>query len=231
MSLRIPFVLIVILMSGQVFSQSAPGTEKSPVEIKDEPRHHLKFENRLVRVWDALIPAGGATLWHIHSNDNVVITLNDAHVRVETVGGAPAEMQAKFGDVGFRKAPYVHRTMSIGSGPFHNMAIELLPFPDRSERPVMIADKPGWTPVVENERVVVYKISLAAAESTGMKPFAQGLEVMLTSSEIEISNKDAGKVERKKVNAGDVIWRANPGMQSIKNVGTAPLLAVDVELK
>jgi hypothetical protein len=123
-------LLILTLTDAAVFSQKAAcGTPGAPVELSNEPHHHLKFENEYVRVWDTMIPANDATLWHRHSNDNVVITLGDANVRVETVGTAPAESQPKFGDVGFRKASYVHRTMSIGTAPFHNMAIEILKSP------------------------------------------------------------------------------------------------------
>ena len=84
-------LLMLILMSKNIFSGSTPaGTQESPVELQNEPHHHLKFENKYVRVWDTLIPAQEATLWHIHSHNNVVLTLGDANVRVETVGADPA---------------------------------------------------------------------------------------------------------------------------------------------
>src|SRR5262245_34227730 len=94
-------------------SQSpAAGTAESPVEISGEHHHHFKFEDEFVRVWDVTVPAGDATLWHIHRNDNVVITLGDASLRIETVGGAPAESQWKFSEVRFGKATYIHRAIN-----------------------------------------------------------------------------------------------------------------------
>ncbi len=50
-----------------VFSQS--NSPQSPVEIGGEPRHHPKFENEFVRIWDVTVPAGDATLWHVHRNE------------------------------------------------------------------------------------------------------------------------------------------------------------------
>ena len=224
--------LIFIMLSVNTFSQSSPpGTEKSPVEIQNEPRHHLKFENKFVRIWDALIPAGGATLWHIHSKDNVVLTLSDAHVRIETVGAAPVETQAKAGDVAFRKAPYVHRTMSIGATPFHNIAIEILASHNSGNSSQTKAET-GQTAVIDNERVRVYKISIGPGESTGMQTLpAASLQVALTPGRIETVKKDESKPVQKSISAGDLTWRENDVTRSIKNVGTTRFEAVDIELK
>ncbi len=96
-----------------VFSQS--NSPQSPVEIGGEPRHHPKFENEFVRIWDVTVPAGDATLWHVHRNDNVVVTLGGATLRIENMSSATVEGEWKFGDVRFSKATYVHRAMNIGT--------------------------------------------------------------------------------------------------------------------
>jgi hypothetical protein len=220
-------MLMLILVSANIFSDSMPmGTQESPVELQNEPHHHLKFENKYVRVWDTLIPAHEATLWHVHSHNNVVLTLGDANVRVETVGADPAESQPKLGDVGFRKAPYTHRTMSVGETPFHNMAIEILALPNAVESPV----EEGRNPLIDNEQVRIYRISLAPGESTGMQtdPLS-GLLVAITSAEVETQEK--GKPESTSFHAADVRWRDKALTYSIKNVGTTRFEAVDIELK
>src|SRR5260370_30048990 len=143
-SLLVAFALIPI----GVWSQS--NSPQSPVEISGEHHHHPKFENEFVRVWDVTVPAGDATLWHVHRNDNVVITIGDASLRIETVGAAPTESLWKFGEVRFGKATYVHRAMNIGGTPFHNLTIELLKSPP--ERKV-ISTQPEpipRAPVLEN---------------------------------------------------------------------------------
>ena len=226
------FLSILTLTVAAIFSQkAAPGSAQSPVELSNEPHHHLKYENGYVRVWDTLIPPGESTLWHRHENDNVVITLGDASIRVETVGAAPVESQVKFGDVGFRKATYVHRTMSVGDTPFHNMAIEILKLPT-SDSLAKVKQQIGREPVIDNDRVRVYKLSLAPGESTGMHThLLPGLGIMLAPAEIEFETQGKDTLERIKVDIGDVRWRPGAVTHSVKNVGKTRFEAVDIELK
>ena len=222
-------LLMLILMSTNIFPGSTPtGTQESPVELQNEPHHHLKFENKYVRVWDTLIPAHEATLWHIHSHNNVVLTLGDASVRVETVGVDPTESQPKLGDVGFRKAPYTHRTMSVGATPFHNMAIEILALPHGQENPV----EEGRKPLIDNEQVRIYRISLAPGESTGMQTdLLPGLLVAMTSGDLESMENDKAETNSISLAAADVQWRDGTITRSIKNAGKSRFEAVDIELK
>ena len=70
-------IVTLLLIPIAVISQS--NSSQNPVEIKGEPRHHPKFENEFVRIWDVTVPGGDATLWHAHRNDNVVVTLAPAN--------------------------------------------------------------------------------------------------------------------------------------------------------
>src|SRR5438128_12456959 len=115
-NLSLLMLLLPIAIAPIAVSQS--NSPQSPVEISGEPRHHPKFENEFVRIWDVTVPAGDATLWHAHRNDNVVVTLAGASLRIETVGATTAEVEWNFGDVKFGKATYVHRAMNMGTTPF-----------------------------------------------------------------------------------------------------------------
>jgi quercetin dioxygenase-like cupin family protein len=226
LTLLLAFVLTPI---GTLSQSNSP---QSPVEISGEPRHHPKFENELVRIWDVTVPAGDATLWHAHRNDNVVVTLGGASLRLETVGAAPAEVQWKFGDVRFGKATYVHRAMNVGTTPFHNLTIELLKSPLGLPQLSKLKESISRTPVLENERVRVYKLSLAPGESTTMHThFLPGLGISITPGTIQVTTEGKDKPERVKVPAGDVRWRSGPVLHSIKNVGKMRFEAVDIELK
>jgi len=208
------------------------GSAESPVEISGEPRHHPKFENEFVRIWDVTVPAGDATLWHAHRNDNVVVTLGGASLRIETVGAAPAEVEWNFGDVKFGKATYVHRAMNVGTTPFHNLTIELLRSPPLSGILANTKEEIARPPILENERVRVYKLSLAPGESTTTHThFLPGLGISITPGTIQVTTKGKDKPERVKVPAGDVRWRSGPVIHSIKNVGKTRFEAVDIELK
>jgi N-acyl-D-amino-acid deacylase len=208
------------------------GAADSPVEINGEPRHHPKFENEFVRIWDVTVPAGDATLWHAHRNDNVVVTLGGASLRIETVGAAPAELRWNFGDVTFGKATYVHRAMNVGTTPFHNLTIELLKAPIRSPAETKLKEPITRAPAFENERVRAYRLTLEPGQSTPMHThlFA-GLAVAITAGEIEVITEGKTKPDRLKLPLGDVRWRSGTVTHSIKNVGKTRFEAVDIELK
>ena len=213
-------------------TRSQSNSPQSPVEISGEPRHHPKLENEFVRVLDVTVPAGDATLWHVHRKDNVVVTLGGASLRLEKVGAPTVEVLWKVGDVNFGKATYIHRAINIGSTPFHNLTIELLKSPPLSGILANTKEDIARPPILENERVRVYKLSLAPGEAiTTHTHFLPGLGISITPGTIQVTTKGKDKPERVKVPAGDVRWRSGPVTHSIKNVGKRRFEAVDIELK
>src|SRR5437870_6155449 len=183
-SLALIMLLAATLIPTGTLSQST--SPQAPVEIKGEPRDHRKLENEFVRVWDVTLPAGDTTLWHIHRNDNVVVTLGEARLRIETAGAAPGESLWKFGEVRFGKATYVHRAMNVGATPFHNFTIELLKSPAGAASPSIPNEPIVRTPVLENERVRAFEVTLEPGQSTSMHTHVlPGLAIALTPGLIE----------------------------------------------
>ncbi len=228
-ALFLVLLLVLALIQTAVLSQS--NSPQSPVEISGEPRHHPKFENDFVRIWDVTVPAGDATLWHAHRNDNVVVTLAPAKLHIETLGRDPVDTEWKFGEVRFSKATYVHRAMNVGTTPFHNLTIELLKLPSGLPEP-----KPQYpivrVPVLENDRLRAYRVTLEPGQSTSLHTHTlPGLAIALTAGEIEVTTQGKDKPDRLALPAGDVRWRAGAVTHSITNVGKTRFEAVDIELK
>jgi len=102
-----------------------------PVPVDKEPHHHFVFQNQYVRVLDVLFPAGEASLFHTHSNDNVGIPVSGDKTQSQPAGGEWSEVQdVKPGAAGFRKArgqSYAHRVRSAGRLPFHVIDVEIFP--------------------------------------------------------------------------------------------------------
>lgn len=102
-----------------------------PVPVEKEPHHHFVFQNQYVRVLDVLFPAGEASLFHTHSNDNVGIPISGDKTQSQPYGGEWTEVQdVKPGAAGFRKArgqAYSHRVRSAGRLPFHVIDVEIFP--------------------------------------------------------------------------------------------------------
>jgi quercetin dioxygenase-like cupin family protein len=235
MKTRLTLWLVGLLLTSMTLSlpatkSSAPQKIKS-VEIKDERHHHLKFENQSVRVWETLLPAGEITLWHRHNFDNVAVTITDAKLGMEAPS-VPEVVQSetKMGDVAFRSASYVHRAVNLGPALYHNFLVEILKAPTAS--PITLKDESGRKPVFENERVRIYRVSLAPGETLPMHthPVA-GLALTLRSAEIAITTQGSDQIQQLKVTQGDVRWRADPVTHSITNAGKTRFEAVDVELK
>jgi quercetin dioxygenase-like cupin family protein len=222
--------LACALIADGTHSQSGTNSPDSPVEISGEPRHHPKFENEFVRVLDVTVPAGDATLWHVHRNDNVVVTLGGASLRLEKVGAPAVEVLWKPGDVNFGKATYTHRAINIGTTTFHNLTIELLRSPAVSSAD--LKEQSARQPILENDRVRVYRVALEPGQSTPMHTHSlPGVAVSLFTSEIEVTTKGKATPDRLTLPAGDVRWRAGAVTHSIKNVGQTVFVAVDIELK
>lgn len=220
-------LFIVVLIPVVVWSQS--NTPQSPVEISGEPRHHPKFENEFVRIWDVTVPANDATLWHAHRNDNAVVVFGDVNLRIETVGRDPVETQWKFGEVKFAKATYVHRAMNVGTTSFHNLTIELLKAPGPIKE---LPQETGREPVLENERLRAYRITLEPGQSTPIHTHpVPGLAINLTPAELEVTTQGKDKPDRFKLPLGESRWRAGSVTHSIKNVGKTRFEGVDIELK
>ena len=230
--MKLPSIILLLIALAliPVATLSQSNSPQSPVEISGEAHHHPKLENEFVRIWDVTVPAGDATLWHVHRNDNVVVTFADANLRLESATAAPAEAQWKFGEVRFAKATYTHRALNVGTTPFHNLTIELLKSPGPQEQ------SPKYpitrTPVLENERVRVFRVTLEPGQSTSMHTHVfAGLSIALTSGEIEITTEGKKQADKLSLPLGDVRWRAGAITHSIKNVGKTRFEAVDVELK
>jgi len=133
----VPFEIVEIeLKNAPAASVSVPAPSGSagltePVPVEKEPHHHFVFQNQYVRVLDVLFPAGEASLFHTHSNDNIGIPISGDKTQSQPAGGEWSEVQdGKPGAAGFRKArgqAYTHRVRSAGKLPFHVIDVEVFP--------------------------------------------------------------------------------------------------------
>ena len=203
---------------------------QSYVPVGAEPHHHLKFENRYVRVFDVLVPAGDATLFHLHPNDYVFVTISGANLKAQIMGRQPTDLNLKTGDVRFSKAPLTHRVVNVGQTPFRNLTVEILSSPGSATAPGPPENVTGYTPVLENERVRVYRLILEPGQSTGAyKRQLSGLSVTVSSGKIMVES--AGRKHTTEFEAEDFRWHTGAATQAFTNVGTSRFEAVEIEWK
>lgn len=211
----------------------APATAQAPVSIEKEPRHHLEFQNRYVRLFSVRIAPGDTTLFHTHVNDNVGVKLTDAELTDLVPGGSLEKVSVNQGAVGFGHypTPLTHSVSNVGSTPFHNMLVEILPsesVPPTSPSP---ADVAGHSLEMENERVRILRLVLAPGQSTEEHSHALPcLGVVLTEGRIAV-DLPGTKTETVTFKPGDYRWHEGGKRHSFRNVGSNTFEAVEIELK
>jgi hypothetical protein len=159
-----------------------------------------------VRVIDATFPAGYVTLNHRHDIDNVAVTIS--------TGRDDAESANRVGRAGFSKGGYAHSVTNSGPGVMRFIDVEIL----KSDRPASPAMQlPNHTLELENDRVRIYRVKLAAGESLASHTHNAGwLEVTVSGG--------AGP--------GAYLWRDASAAGPLKvPAGAAPLEIVEIEPK
>jgi quercetin dioxygenase-like cupin family protein len=207
-----------------------PSTIQSPVPVTGEPRHHLKFENQFVRVFDVLVPPGDATLFHIHSNDYVFVTIGDALLINEVMGSEPADLILKNNEVRFTKGPFTHRVTNVAITPFRNITVEIMKTPGRAAASTPDTS-PGHSIVLDNDRVRVERLVLEPGQSTNMHTHGlSALSVFLSNSKILVESPGQ-KPETREYKRGEFRWRAAPVTHTLKNIGSTTFEAVGIDWK
>jgi quercetin dioxygenase-like cupin family protein len=205
-------------------------TVQSPVPVANEPRHHLKFENEYVRVFDVFVPAGDATLFHTHSNDYAFVTIGDVNLEAQVLGSEPVELNLNNGETRFTKGPITHRVTNSSTFRFRNITIEIL----RSPGPLGAGTpdtSPGHSIVLENDRVRIERLILEPGQSTNMHTHnLSALSVFVAAAKVLIESPGQ-KPETIEYKPGDFRWRAAPVTHSIKNIGSTRFEAVGIDWK
>ena len=205
-------------------------TVQSPVPVANEPRHHLKFENQYVRVFDVIVLPGDATLFHTHASDYVFVTIGDALLINEVTGAEPADLILKNDEVRFSKGPFTHRVTNVAITPFHNITVEILSTPGRAAASTPDTS-PGHSIVLDNDRVRVERLILEPGQSTNVHTHGlSALSVFLANSKVLVESPGK-KLETIEYKRGDFRWRDAPVTHSLKNIGATTFEAVGIDLK
>jgi quercetin dioxygenase-like cupin family protein len=222
---------MMLMIAAHLFLLSAsPSASPSPVPITAEPRHHLRFENAYVRVFDVEVAPGDQTLYHEHDHDYVFVTFGKSHVVSERADGASTELFLDDGETRFTPAPLVHRARNLAATPFHNLTVEILATPHAPPEPPLPA-MPGHSVLFENEKIRIDRQVLEPGQSTGMHRHAlTSLGICVDGGRIEYREPDGKSVTADLV-PGEFNWHGEPREHSLKNVGKSTFVAVEIEWK
>ncbi len=218
--------------NAQEAGATVQGATERPVWVRNEPKHHLLFENEDVRAYDVIVPSGEATLFHVHALDYVYVVLGDAKLESEVQGQQPADLPVTFGAARFTAGPITHRVKNVGTTPFHNITVELVR--PASATPAVLPAPPWNGPesvALENDRVRITRLVLEPGRTTATYTLpGRTLVVPLTSGSVRV--EVVGSAPRTlELKPGTAEWQADAVTEAIGNAGKSNIEIVRVELK
>ncbi len=197
-----------------------------------EPHHVVKLENRYVRVLDVTVPPYDGTLYHIHENPYVYVSIGPATLKAQVAGSDEiADLVLKDGEVRF--SPVVtHRVGNIGAIPFRNITIQIqdrdTTTPPTSGAPAKAA---GSTVAFENELIRVDRLQLGAGQSTGAHAHPRShLLVAVHAGSVRMESPDRPAVTMT-MEAGDFDWHTGGYTHTLTNAGGSSWDAIEVVWK
>jgi beta-alanine degradation protein BauB len=220
-----------IMLMAALFPAATVSLEaQAPVPVGEEPQHHVVFKNGYVRVIDAVFPPGYVSLFHTHSADNVPVTISGGKIRTELPGEQTTESEAVAGRAYFAKATYTHRISNIGATTVRFIDAEILAVPPNSAASSTDGALPGRKLESENDRVRIYRLTLAPGRSTASSMRTLGwLEVTVRGG--KIARSLGPERETVEVKPGDFLWHAPRTSYTVTNAGPSTYEAIEIEWK
>ena len=108
-----------------VISASAQ-TIKGAVLAKNEPHHHLAYEDAELRVLRVSVPAKDTTLLHEHGPDYFWVALGASEVVNARLGQPDAAIKSMDLSIHYTMGKFAHVARNPGSAQFNNITVELL---------------------------------------------------------------------------------------------------------
>jgi len=225
--------LVPLLALAATFPALPQAAAPASIPVEQAPYHVPAFHNELVTVLNVLIPPQRTSGYHRHSLDSVGVLLSDTD-RTGQVLGADATVTARRarGSANFTsysREPVVHTVTVTGDAPFHNIVVELMyPEPGRFMAGTRGAD---YAVILDNERVRVWRLALEPGQAAAaITQTAPGVRVVIEGGELVESAP--GKPDRAKApRSGDFFWQVAGETRAVRNVGTARIELVEIELK
>jgi hypothetical protein len=144
-----------------------------------------------------------------------------------TVTARRARGSANF--TGYSREPLVHTVAVTGDAPFHNIVVELMyPEPGRFTAGTRGND---YAVILDNERVRVWRLVLEPGQAAAaITQAAPGVRVVIDGG--ELSESAPGKPDRAKApRGGEFFWQDAGETRAVRNVGTARIELIEIELK
>jgi hypothetical protein len=207
-----------------------------PVPMEEAPYQVPAFHNEYVTVVWIDIPGKRTTDYHIHSHDMTCVVIDDypPEAYSQPLGGPPGKprrpARGEVSYVAYFGQPATHQAVNPGSLSMHSICAQLNS-PKAYGFTPRVRDVPGYTQVLDNERVRAWRLVLDPGQTApAITQDAPGLRVIVSGGEItEIA---PGKRDRGMMLRQDHFYWQDPGAKrQVRNIGTTRIELVEFEFK
>ncbi|MSO83615.1 MAG: hypothetical protein EXQ53_10030 [Acidobacteria bacterium] len=179
---------LLALILGVLASGAAAWGQSARVTMNEEPHHQRLTYIRHMRVFEATLSPGEATLDHAHDHDVATLALGDMMSRLRRVGedwSAPRMRALGSAEATtYTGVPAVHRAENVGAAPYRMLVVENLRDGGWSTPPPLGA--PGTVLRQEARAFAVYDVRLSAATPRTNHVHQNPTLVVLMSGTVEV---------------------------------------------
>jgi quercetin dioxygenase-like cupin family protein len=224
--------MVVVAGASVVLAAQGAPMPTFMVPATREPHHTVKLENQYVRVLDVTVPAFDGTLYHIHENPYVYVSIGPATLKAQVEGSNDiTDLNLKDGEVRF--SPVVtHRVGNIGATPFRNITVQIqgrdTSAPAAGSGPASAA---GSTVAFENELVRVDRLSLDPGKSTAVHTHPRSHLLIAVHGGSVKMEAQGYPTSTRPMSPGDFDWHTGGYTHNLTNVGTTAFDAIEIVWK
>jgi hypothetical protein len=229
--MRVLRLCVVLLLCAGLRAQG-PAVPQA-VAVRNEPHHHLAFENSYVRVFSVEVAPHAATLLHEHARDYFYVTLGAADIINAPLGKPGTHAQSKDGEVHFARGGFAHVAQNLSDQPFRNLTIEFLR-PQGEARNLCEKVVPGDVGPCEKAQgkgfaaTPLFETAEVRVEFVRLDPQAQKVEMVAGTGTLVAALEQAGiKVESEgqppvSLATGGLVWLPAGSRQVFSNLRNTP---------
>jgi hypothetical protein len=228
--LEAAFIVCVVAFAPNALAQD----EAPPVPVDKVSYHVPVFRNDDVTVLRVYIPGKRSAGYHIHSNDQISVLIEETDQYSQVLGEQPTPpRRTPRGNVGFTaysKKAITHRVNNVGTTAFHNIVIALNNAQPKGFAPAA-REVAGYTQLFDNERARGWRLVLEPGQSApAITQRSPGLRVIIDGG--EIAESVPGEAERgMMLRLGDFYWQDGGATRAVRNIGTTRVELVEFEFK
>ncbi len=229
---------VCITLCSLTLANTAATQETAPPVIPvDQSSYHVpSFRNEYLTVLRVYIPGKRTTDYHTHSHDQLCVVVEDypPEAYSQPLGGPPgqprgaARGEASF--IAYFNKHYTHRALNPGALPRHSVCTELVG-PKPFGFTAATRNVPGYTQLIDNERMRVWRVILEPGQSVpAITQGAPGMRIVVKGGEIAEVLPDR-RERSMMLGLGEFYWQETGATRALRNIGTTTVELVEFELR